>query len=417
MESESFTVEEGGTGSFSFTAELSSPGSSSASLKWHLEKLDSNGDWQQVEGVGGTVGSGTHSVDGLESGEYQAVFEAEASGRHDTAPWWAWWSNYQYPSVSAGELESEFLADPYEELSVSEFEGNVLEGATPGSINSTLSVKLPDGDWQEVGEAGLTLAGEYGTLVIQKDGSYVYTPEANADFVGKSEAFEIQLTHPAGESVTATLTIDIGGNAQPAGDQGGEIQATGFGLFSLEDLDALSGEEDAAASDESEDAVEDDEVEPEPTDEDDTESESKDEDEGDEKEGEEGANEPVIEGEDAIDEPENENADSAQDDEAGTAPEDATEDDEGDSYSSDEEEQVAESGSVDKDDKDERAEEDEKEDGIKLQDVVSDDDELLKDDDSSMDKMPKSVNGGDDPSVGYSSGPDELDTTTNTTDQ
>ncbi|MBZ0331810.1 choice-of-anchor K domain-containing protein [Halomonas sp. ANAO-440] len=236
-ESETFTVDEGGKGSFSFTAELSSPGSSSASLAWHLEKKDGNGEWQPVEGVGGAVGSGTHSVEDLESGEYQAVFEAEASGRSGNFLF-----GYSYPSVSVGGLDSEFQPDIYEELSISPFDGNVLAGATPGSINSTLSVKLPGGEWQEIGNSGLTLEGDYGSLVIQKDGSYVYTPEANADFVGESEAFELKLTHPAGESVTATLTIEIGGNAQPTGNEGPELQATGFGLFALEDLEALESQ-------------------------------------------------------------------------------------------------------------------------------------------------------------------------------
>ncbi|MFY9142153.1 VCBS domain-containing protein [Sulfuricurvum sp.] len=52
-----------------------------------------------------------------------------------------------------------------------------------------------------------TIAGAYGTLVINSDGSYVYTPDSDA--VGNTETFTYMLTQPDGDSDTASLVINI----------------------------------------------------------------------------------------------------------------------------------------------------------------------------------------------------------------
>ena len=57
---------------------------------------------------------------------------------------------------------------------------------------------------------GTVVAGEYGTLVIDRDGSYTYTPDADAAGIGQVDVFQYNLLDGSdGETETATLSITI----------------------------------------------------------------------------------------------------------------------------------------------------------------------------------------------------------------
>ncbi len=67
-----------------------------------------------------------------------------------------------------------------------------------------------------MGIGGITIAGLYGTLVIQSDGSYVYTPNGSAASVGQTDVFTYTITDGT-NSAEANLSIGIDG-ARLTGD-------------------------------------------------------------------------------------------------------------------------------------------------------------------------------------------------------
>lgn len=79
-----------------------------------------------------------------------------------------------------------------------------------GSAFTTLSVLGATG-YVMPGYNGTAVAGTYGTLLVQADGSYSYTLNANltSAAIGHADVFTYRLTHPTGTQDTATLTVDL----------------------------------------------------------------------------------------------------------------------------------------------------------------------------------------------------------------
>src|SRR5690606_6164240 len=77
-----------------------------------------------------------------------------------------------------------------------------------GSEGAVLSV-LDNGSFVAVGTSK-TIVGQWGTLVIQGDGSYTYTPNSDYANLGKEEVFTYRLTQPDGDVSEARLVVGIG---------------------------------------------------------------------------------------------------------------------------------------------------------------------------------------------------------------
>ena len=61
-----------------------------------------------------------------------------------------------------------------------------------------------------------TIAGNWGSLLINSDGSYTYTPNADPASVGQQDVFSYKLTQPDGDSDTANLVIKVGSSTYVA---------------------------------------------------------------------------------------------------------------------------------------------------------------------------------------------------------
>ena len=81
------------------------------------------------------------------------------------------------------------------------------EGADGATVTAVSSTNVPDNTASDAGGV-LTILGEYGTLVINPDGSYTYT-RFDAEPVTGSDVFVYTLTDGDGDFDTATLTIGI----------------------------------------------------------------------------------------------------------------------------------------------------------------------------------------------------------------
>ncbi|MBF8745686.1 BapA/Bap/LapF family large adhesin [Pseudomonas monteilii] len=93
--------------------------------------------------------------------------------------------------------------------------GNLLtDGSGADNLGSTLtvlSVLVAANTYAIPGQNGVSVAGQYGTLLVQADGSYTYTLNSGltSSVIGQHETFTYELTHPNGTTDTATLTINL----------------------------------------------------------------------------------------------------------------------------------------------------------------------------------------------------------------
>ncbi|HBS83120.1 MAG TPA: hypothetical protein DEA72_08675, partial [Halomonas campaniensis] len=116
--------------------------------------------------------------------------------------------------------------------------GNLLDNDE--AIGASLEILEPDtGDYVEIGDEPITIEGDYGSLTVDANGNYSYTPNGDLEHFTEphSEAFVYQLTHPNGStSEEATLIIEleaVDGEASQLDDEGIAAMST----FSLSDMD------------------------------------------------------------------------------------------------------------------------------------------------------------------------------------
>lgn len=131
---------------------------------------------------------------------------AEGQYRVDMESWSAITKfGYVETDIVIREVSSDFKVEVSD---IHEANGNVLANDTIVS-----DTKLTGVDGVAVNAAGVTVKGDYGTLIIKADGSYVYKPNADLNNIGKTELFEYTLTDVNGKSTTADLIVQIGTNS------------------------------------------------------------------------------------------------------------------------------------------------------------------------------------------------------------
>ena len=137
--------------------------------------------------------------------------------------------------------------------------GNVLSNDSDVDAGDMFSVTgVMAGTVPQAGHVGSSLAGLYGTLVLQADGSYIYTldntktsvQELNAGQT-ESDTFTYTLTDSDGSTSSTTLTVTVTGtndgvtlnvadvNAQASGDLSVVETGTASGSFTLSAADGL----------------------------------------------------------------------------------------------------------------------------------------------------------------------------------
>ncbi|MBO6709745.1 MAG: VCBS domain-containing protein, partial [Altererythrobacter sp.] len=81
--------------------------------------------------------------------------------------------------------------------------------ASPGSVVGVASTNEGTSDLIANGDGNFILAGEFGTLTLNQDGTYTYVSDANATNVDAQDVFTYTIIDQDGDTSTATLTIDI----------------------------------------------------------------------------------------------------------------------------------------------------------------------------------------------------------------
>ncbi|WP_168371481.1 BapA/Bap/LapF family large adhesin [Sphingomonas sp. Leaf257] len=172
-----------------------------------------------LAGVGGLIGSGISvTMNNLPSG------------------------TYNYTVTSTNTVGLGYTTDVYVGGTITHLDQFTLSGTTPTSGNllandtlgsDFLGIKmLVGGTFVDIGDAGRTLTGTYGTLTISEIGQYTYRPFANLGYAATDpiDRFTYQIVQPDGQVSTARLdvAIDINNGVAP-------VFPTTLTAFALED--------------------------------------------------------------------------------------------------------------------------------------------------------------------------------------
>ncbi|MEG8265051.1 Ig-like domain-containing protein [Acinetobacter baumannii] len=207
-ESIGFTVGAGqeGNATFTYSALIGVDALSDYSLV--VQKFDTaTGQWTAIYGGGQadildlTLLGSTPGVviDGLEEGQYRAFMT--------------------YNGLAGIGLLGTLTGtmDVYDTTQVGGYYTEVAEGNVITEINDagevdvvTPTTVISEVNGQPVVADGTSITGTYGTLVINLDGSYTYTPTASAAGVGQTDQFTYTLTDPVtGDTAQANLNIQL----------------------------------------------------------------------------------------------------------------------------------------------------------------------------------------------------------------
>ena len=185
-----------------------------------LQKLV-GGEWVSIDGGDGAtllelnlLGGDLSATQNLDAGEYRAfvtfdgLLGAGLLGTLDVSG-----VDNDYTTIA------DIVADTAEGNVITDPNGSgEIDLAPAGTVVHSVTV---NGVTTEVTADGTVVDGEHGTLVIDLDGSYVYTPDENAANIDETETFTYTLQNGGGAQESATLVIEIG-----SPDVTGDLAAT-----------------------------------------------------------------------------------------------------------------------------------------------------------------------------------------------
>lgn len=212
-----FTVGSTGLSTLSFTYQRGNVHSAD-NATWKLFKLNTaNSTWEAVQGANSsgtfpdntTPGEVTTGV--LSAGQYRVFFSVD-DGKSSNGYSQIYLDDIKLVTVLPDTTKVEavvatgnVLTDDMNLISSSDPWNSVddkgSEGASLWVFNGSEYIQVPT--------AGTTVVGAYGSLFIENDGSYTYTPVHNLDNVGEQDVFTYKLVQPDGDSDTANLVIGI----------------------------------------------------------------------------------------------------------------------------------------------------------------------------------------------------------------
>ena len=211
-----FEIDEGNTGSVVINAVGGGGllGSGSASIQLQLEGAD--GGFTTV----GTSSNASLSVNGLAAGTYRiqgtiddGVIITTTTGRFNAT---VTQTNPSMPGL-------------YDSVAAT---GNIIDDndiVTPSTVVSIVNS-------ESINASGMTsIDGQYGTLLIDSDGTYTYTPDPNINVINQVDEFEYTILDDYGNTDTATLAINIT-SAWPAP---ASVSSFSMNSFTFADDDAI----------------------------------------------------------------------------------------------------------------------------------------------------------------------------------
>ena len=223
------------TGSLTLTTEWGLFGNNFATdlnITYAVQMQNGDGSWSTVKSQNAVVAAGQHNAEVIQDVAMADLLEGLGEGTYRVA-------------ISTTGAENVVKLDlAVETVSASDYvittgdvaTGNILtDEGTDGTADKLSSVytrifvkagdsssdRAIDDSYTHVTESGVTITGQYGTLVIYNNGAYTYTPGTTTLPAGSEDVFTYALKGANGEVVTATVTIHLG--VEVDGSNGGAL--------------------------------------------------------------------------------------------------------------------------------------------------------------------------------------------------
>ena len=204
----SFVIANGETGQFSFLVRNDDiNGNDSAS--WELIQKN-GGTYTTVSQFGSISENGTITISNIQPGTYrlhlQVTDDASGDAQFSIDNLTLAITGQPTLQVITTSVSGNVLVDPNTLLSSSDPWGAVDDQGADGA-----ALQVWNGSaFVDAASTGTTIVGLYGSLTIEGDGDYTYTPDADLSNIGEQDVFTYQLAQPDGDTDSAELVITIG---------------------------------------------------------------------------------------------------------------------------------------------------------------------------------------------------------------
>ncbi|QZX95256.1 VCBS domain-containing protein [Pantoea alfalfae] len=250
------------TGSLSLKTEWGAFGnnfSTPLNITYAVQMQNSDGTWTTVKTQTAVVAAGQHNDEVIQNLEMSSLLDGLGEGTYRVAISTTGATNVVKLDMSVQTVSPTEYVITANEVAT----GNVLtDEGTDGAVDklssiytrmyakagdSTSDVKVDD-SYTWVTESGVSIAGQYGTLVIYNNGAYTYTPATTTLPAGSEDVFTYALKGANGEVVNATVTIHLG--VEVDGSNGGALVFHGTEVNDVFDVyDTSFASVDGAAGD------------------------------------------------------------------------------------------------------------------------------------------------------------------------
>ncbi|WP_313536610.1 BapA/Bap/LapF family large adhesin [Pantoea sp.] len=212
------------TGSLSLSTEWSIFGNTFATplnITYAVQQQNSDGTWATVKTQNAVVAAGSHNGEVIQNVDMSTLMSDLGKGTYRVAISTTGPTN----TVTMDMTVQAISTTDYEIISDVVASGNVLtDEGTDGAVDKLSSIYtriyakagdstdslVIDDSYTWVTESGVSIAGQYGTLLIYNNGTYTYTPDTATLPTGSEDVFTYALKGANGEVVNATLTINLG---------------------------------------------------------------------------------------------------------------------------------------------------------------------------------------------------------------
>ncbi|AMG57399.2 hypothetical protein AL522_07015 [Pantoea vagans] len=250
------------TGSLTLTTEWGLFGNnfdSPLNITYAVQMQNSDGTWTTVKTQTAVVAAGQHNEEVIQNLEMSSLLDGLGEGTYRVAISTTGATNVVKLDMSVQTVSPTEYVITANEVAT----GNVLtDEGTDGAVDklssiytrmyakagdSTSDVTVDD-SYTWVTESGVSIAGQYGTLVIYNNGAYTYTPATTTLPAGSEDVFTYALKGANGEVVNATVTIHLG--VEVNGSNGGALVFHGTEVNDVFDVyDTSFASVDGAAGD------------------------------------------------------------------------------------------------------------------------------------------------------------------------
>ncbi|MGC1046042.1 BapA/Bap/LapF family large adhesin, partial [Pantoea agglomerans] len=223
------------TGSLTLNTEWALFGNNFATplnITYAVQMQTSDGTWTTVKTQTAVVAAGQHNGEVIQNVEMSTLLTDLGEGTYRVSVSTTGAKNVVIMNMAVQTVSTTEYVITANEVAT----GNVLtDEGTDGAVDklssiytriyakagdSTSDVTIDD-SYTWVTESGVSIAGQYGTLVIYNNGAYTYTPATTTLPAGSEDVFTYALKGANGEVVTATVTIHLG--VEVNGSNGGAL--------------------------------------------------------------------------------------------------------------------------------------------------------------------------------------------------